>query len=214
MSDSYPTPKPRQPDPLRRKLAKGGLGLPVVLATLASKPVFGATPWKCTISGQVSGNMSGHESETCNTLGYTPTHWRETTTWPNHSMFFSRPTVGTRGAKLFTLCPDDPAYALHKFADAYTSSLRPGQDATTWEVINGNILMKGSYATIDLGIETVAALLNSMDPIKGYDKYPVSPWDVIEIFNQIVADGTYTTVMGTDWRAEDVTNYFRMLHSA
>lgn len=213
MSEEIPTSTNEQPNALRRKLTKGGLGSVVVLATLASKPVLGATPWNCTISGQVSGNMSGHEGEVCSTLGYTPMHWRYVSTWPNHSMFFTTTTVGSRGAKLFASCPDAVAYAAHKFADAYTSSVRPGLDATIWEVINANIMPKGAHATVDLGVEAVTALLNAMDPVIGYDKYPVSPWDVIEIFNQIAADGSYTTEFGADWGTDRVVSYFRLLHT-
>lgn len=64
-------PNTAQPpvDQARRKLTKAGLAVPAVLGTLASKPVLAAVPWRCTISGQVSGNMSGHESETCTSLG-------------------------------------------------------------------------------------------------------------------------------------------------
>ena len=56
-------------DQQRRRLAKGGLAAPVVIGTLLSRPVLGATPWKCTVSGQLSGNVSGHETETCTALG-------------------------------------------------------------------------------------------------------------------------------------------------
>ncbi len=56
-------------DQQRRRLAKGGLAAPVVIGTLLSRPVLGATPWKCTVSGQLSGNVSGHETETCAALG-------------------------------------------------------------------------------------------------------------------------------------------------
>jgi hypothetical protein len=53
----------------RRRLTKAGLAVPAVLGTLASKPVLAAVPWKCTVSGQVSGNVSGHAMETCTSLG-------------------------------------------------------------------------------------------------------------------------------------------------
>lgn len=70
MNDSVSKSSTGQPDALRRRLAKSGLAAPVILATLASKPVLAtAVPWNCTISGQLSGNMSGHEGETCTALG-------------------------------------------------------------------------------------------------------------------------------------------------
>lgn len=50
----------------RRRLAKGGLAAPIVLATLASKNAL-AAPYHCTISGQLSGNVSprGDAGESC-----------------------------------------------------------------------------------------------------------------------------------------------------
>ena len=53
----------------RRRLAKGGLAGSAVLATLASKNVL-AFPYRCAISGQISGNYSpaprrNRETESC-----------------------------------------------------------------------------------------------------------------------------------------------------
>lgn len=63
------TPQVPQVDANRRRLTKAGLAAPAVLGVLASRPVLASVPWKCTISGQISGNVSGHELETCTTLG-------------------------------------------------------------------------------------------------------------------------------------------------
>ncbi len=69
MNDQTSNSKSEQPNVMRRRLTKGGLATPVVLASLASKPVLAdfnlGVPWNCTLSGQLSGNMSGHENETC-----------------------------------------------------------------------------------------------------------------------------------------------------
>jgi hypothetical protein len=69
MNDQTGSSKAEQPNVLRRRLAKGALAAPVVLASLASKPVLAdfnlGVPWLCTLSGQLSGNMSGHETESC-----------------------------------------------------------------------------------------------------------------------------------------------------
>ena len=46
------------PDQVRRRLAKGGLAIPVVLSTLGSRPVFGEVVHNCTVSGRMSGNTS------------------------------------------------------------------------------------------------------------------------------------------------------------
>lgn len=62
----------------RRRLAKGGLAAPVVLGTLMSRPVLGAAPYNCTVSGQLSGNTSSHgEPVDCSTLGLSPGYWRQ-----------------------------------------------------------------------------------------------------------------------------------------
>jgi hypothetical protein len=49
-----------RPNALRRRVTRGGLSIPVVLATFGSRPVLGAAPYNCTISGQLSGNTSSH----------------------------------------------------------------------------------------------------------------------------------------------------------
>ena len=76
MNDQTSNSKSEQPNAMRRRLTKGGLAAPVVLASLASKPVLAdfnfGVPWICTLSGQLSGNMSGHENESC-TQGSTTT---------------------------------------------------------------------------------------------------------------------------------------------
>lgn len=44
--------------PGRRRLAKGGLAVPVVLASLTTKNAFAALPYNCFLSGKLSNNMS------------------------------------------------------------------------------------------------------------------------------------------------------------
>jgi hypothetical protein len=70
-------PEIRQIDAKRRRLTKAGLAVPAVLGTLASRPVLAAVPWKCTVSGHTSGNVSGHESETCTSLGVGQAAWAQ-----------------------------------------------------------------------------------------------------------------------------------------
>ncbi len=69
MNDQTGSSKTEQPNALRRRLTKGGLAAPIVLASLASKPVLAdpnlGAPWICTLSGQLSGNMSGHTVAPC-----------------------------------------------------------------------------------------------------------------------------------------------------
>ncbi len=59
---------PPQINEQRRRLAKVGLATPVVIGTLLSRPVLGAAH-NCTISGQLSGNVSTHTQGDCSELG-------------------------------------------------------------------------------------------------------------------------------------------------
>ena len=119
MSHSNTSQKKNHPDELRRRLAKGGLAAPVVLASLASKQVLGSTPYSCTISGQISGNMSGQVQTSCSSLGSGP------------ATYLSQPIIQWptgRGANDWIVIlnvpnyfPNTPAslfYTSH-FADAY-----------------------------------------------------------------------------------------------
>ncbi len=47
----------------RRRLVRSALAAPVVLSSLASKPVLGAEAYHCTVSGQLSGNVSAHPGD-------------------------------------------------------------------------------------------------------------------------------------------------------
>lgn len=88
MIDNVPTPPGKQPNPLRRKLTKTGLVAPVLLASLVSKPVLGAAPHNCTISGQISGNVSTHAQGDCTQLGKAPSHYASLATgqWPSNPL--------------------------------------------------------------------------------------------------------------------------------
>ena len=76
MQSAKPEQQDAQPDRLRRRLARGGLGGTVILGSLISKPVLGAVPYNCTISGQLSGNTSTHgDPVSCSTLGSSRAFW-------------------------------------------------------------------------------------------------------------------------------------------
>jgi hypothetical protein len=209
MNDPISKPTAGQPDASRRRFAKAGLAAPVVLATLASKPVLGAVPWKCTISGKVSGNMSGHESEVCSNLGSSPGTWAGNAGgWPNCGYFFSTCPV-TSPVTQALLFKQTPASAgLPKFADVFWNNTGT-VDATVWDVIIGSVTSKNAYATATLGMEAVAALLNAM---QFGTAYPVPSGDVVNIFNSAATTGSYTTEFGEVWSVADVVTYFQSLH--
>jgi hypothetical protein len=69
----------------RRRFTRAGLSVPVVLGTLASKPVLGQSgpPYNCTVSGQVSGNLSHPGDAVCSEQGSNATYWSSTSAWPD-----------------------------------------------------------------------------------------------------------------------------------
>lgn len=208
MKDPNVQPPVGQPNAVRRKIAKGTLAAPVILATLASKPVLAAAPWRCTISGQVSGNMSGHESETCDQLGRSPTYW-QSNPWPDCDAFFTH--CGDAGALTARLFKDTPhGMSIGLFADAFNNELNAAK-ATAVEVLEGKTTPTTAYATTRLGQEAVAALLNAL---QFGTAYPIPSADVITIFNAIATTGSYATEFGAVWHEPDVYNYFAMLHDA
>ena len=187
----------------RRRLTKGGLAAPVVMGTLLSRPVLGAAPHHCTISGQVSGNMSTHDqSILCSTLGSSPSVWAAAppSSWPG-----SLTSSGT--PLLFNLAPSstDP-----KFADVYSKG---GADANVQEVLKGtDVTVKSPYpantVTVELGQEAVAAYLNAADQ----QKYPITQQEVVAMFNAVVSGGTYAYSSTVSMNATQVLTFFKSLH--
>jgi hypothetical protein len=188
-------------DQQRRRLAKGGLAAPIVIGTLLSRPVLGAAPHKCTISGQVSGNMSTHDqSVSCSTLGSSPSVLAASSaSWP------SSLKDGSGNPLLFKLAPSTTN---PKFADVYTGG---GGDATVMEVITGSVTVKpGSAATVELGKEAVAAYINAADQTK----YPITQQEVVAMFNAvIVTGGSYQYSSTVSMNAANVLAFFKSLHA-
>ncbi|MDO9227581.1 MAG: hypothetical protein Q8M09_12785 [Pseudomonadota bacterium] len=215
MSNVHPTFKPGQPDPLRRKLAKGGIALPVVLATLASKPVLGAAPYNCTISGKISGGSTHGVDATCNHLGQPFSYWLSPlSNWYPCDYFFTNcplPTVA--GARKFHEAP--LASGLDPFVDAYWKN---GTDSpSVYEVLRSTsagrpplTITSKTLASVELGREAVVALLNALSP--SMPDYPLLPQDVITIFNTVARTGSYTTDFNEEWSQAVVLQYFKSLH--
>ena len=77
---------PAEVNETRRRLTQGGLATPLVLATLASRNALAggssSTPYKCTISGKLSGNTSQPgTTKSCNQLGGSCSYWNGTNSW-------------------------------------------------------------------------------------------------------------------------------------
>lgn len=173
-----------QIDEQRRRLSKGGLAAPIVLGTLLSRPVLGAAPYNCTISGQLSGNTSSHGKPVpCNTLGKSPGYWgnqAEVKPW----------TPFNRDAKFNTV-----------FANAY-----PGK--TLLEVIQSGGGMTRMNNHPALGRAAVASWLNAYH----MPDFPLTQPQVVAMFNAVCMGSTYPVNATTDWDANDVMTYFESLY--
>jgi hypothetical protein len=194
-------------DQSRRRLTKAGLAAPAVLGTLASGKVLGAAPWKCTISGQVSGNMSGHELEACNKLGKSPATWA--------SSVASWPSAFKDGSGNPLPFKDTPSSLPTKFADAFVVGANA---ATVLEVLNGTATIRAGHGsvTLTLGQEVIAAAMNALDGTNGYPAFPVPAADVVEMFNDIDLTPSHhyvtTDYGGVDWDINHVIYYLQSLH--
>lgn len=231
MSDPTSEKKIDQPNVLRRRLAKGGLAMPVVLATLASRPVLGAAPHNCTISGQVSGNVSTHEQGNCTLLGNNPDYYAALTptSWPTSVSV--NDWLNRRGSPLpFPDAPVSLFYTYH-FKDAYekVSPSNAISTASVRDVLAGYVVVtspvmptapalgwilraRSGYVTdLGLGRETIAACMNA---IAFAPNFPLTLSQVAAMFNAVVVvGGTYQVAPGITWNATQVRDYFRGLHS-
>jgi len=186
-----------QIDEQRRRLSKGGLAAPIVLGTLLSRPVLGAAPYNCTISGKLSGNTSSHGQPVSCAIGKSHGFWKNTT---EH--------LGDWGYA--SLAPDD-LFTKPGFSNQYPNSNSGSTSKTMLEVLDlgGGA---GSPPYEALGREAVCAYLNAF---RFAPDFPLTGAEVVSIFNTTVANGQYIPIPGaTPWSPEVVKNYFESLHDS
>lgn len=213
-------------DQTRRRLAKAGVGASVVLGTLLSRPVLGQAPHNCTISGQISGNVSSHAQGVCSSLGSGPSFYSAQTpsAWPNWVQDFSNDDGNPR------LFRRTPFSASPRFADAYRqrgvsgAPLGNTNDASVREVLDGYVrrpngtqntnwvveAKDGFRSDLALGQEAIAAYMNA---VASPSSFPLTGAEVVRMFNGVVVIGSsYEVMPGVFWDADDVISYFRSLH--
>jgi len=237
-----------QVDEKRRRLAKGGLAAPIVLGTLLSRPVLGAAPHNCTISGQISGNVSSPGTPVdCGTLGASPGYWRQDQKdWPNYLIYGSGmidgsfkpiaiPTAdGSRQdteGTLFTTAGFANVFQVK--AENTTTTVTTGRGKnkqtstvteTTYKITSYPDVSLGGNATllqivaaggndnqlVSLGRAAVASLLNAY--LFAPD-YPLTPQDVVAMFNAVCTGGEYQINSTTSWDKDQVMAYFESLYN-
>lgn len=187
----------------RRRLTKGGLAAPIVLATLASKNAL-AVPYQCTLSGKLSNNISPHgpkTTETCQ-LGNGASYWvsavNDTTTFTSVGFF------------------DDYYFKPTKIGNKYASTQRSGfTPATLKQILTvSTIPNTTSYHPKDLPFAKMAVVLWLNAPVSG-DVYPLVKQQVVDMFNKAIQNQDYigTTSLGSfTWTPSDVRDYFSELY--
>jgi len=170
-------------DQRRRMLAKGGLVAPIVLGTLMSRPVLGAAPYHCTISGKLSGNVSPRPGANtpCKDLGRSPGFWG------NQGGAHAQAWAPILQTALFSSV----------FADAYPGLTLHQVVQNTGNGINNPML----------GRAAVASYLNAYHMLN----YPLTQIQIVTMFNAVYNGGTYQVSPTVFWNAEDVKNYFHSL---
>lgn len=211
-----------QVDERRRRLTKGGLAAPIVMGTLLSRPVLGAAPHHCTISGQLSGNVSPRPGSNvnCRSLGRSPGYWKNHQPWPSPLVWGaptgsncpSSTTVGTRfngftinGATFATAFKCKDGNVLDPGDTGFTGAT---EAATMLQVLETGGGLNNTNIKA-LGRATVASLLNALE--FGTD-YPLTPERVIQMFNAVYNGGTYAVNSTTSWNRDQVKNYFESLY--
>lgn len=107
----------------RRKFLKGAVAASPVLLTIASKPSWAGN---CSLSGEMSGNLSNQNAKPCNSEGCKVTYWRD-----NASLL----SPGTNGG----WHPEYPPSML--FDQAFESSVPVFPGKTLAQIINFKALM-------------------------------------------------------------------------
>lgn len=232
MSHSPDLTPPEQGQPAvnagRRRFARAGAAAPVVLGTLASQPVLatggGATkpPYHCTISGQMSGNLSRKPDSTdCKTVGRSPGYWKNHA-WPagvKGSLPASGSCTMAQGTSLGTLfsatfrhafsrkTANDKCVIYDMRQRAFNSTA--SSSASMLEVLNygGGLNEKNLKA---LGRSAVASWLNAHEFGLAY---PLTAVKVVEMFNAVApTGGKYRVNASTQWDADQVQTYFQSLY--
>jgi hypothetical protein len=215
-------PRPETVHASRRRFTRAGLSASVVLGSLASKPVLGAAPYHCTVSGQISGNMSPRpgSAQTCVT-GQSRSTWLTTMVWPSPIKRGSLPDVTCAFAA------SDEATRFNGFA-ASGNSLTPTfynkvvnsacmvqlddttvPSSTMLQVLNTDPGTQ-SDPRFNLARAVVVSLLNSYESAPNY---PVTAATIVAMFNATVNGvGKYQVNATVQWDRAQVTGYLQSLY--
>lgn len=186
----------------RRKFIKGAAAATPVILSVASRPVWARN---CSLSGQLSGNLSDHDGIPCNGEGCTPGFW------------------GQQGYRSNSYHPKFPSHML--FYDAFGRDAFPGKtllevvaskfqdpemnvplNCRSLSVLSNNTNTKKVCANMlrELGAQSVAALQNAASPMK----YDLDVETVIRSFQKSYDAGTAIAMEDTKNAFDQFNNQF------
>ncbi len=218
-----------RPDLGRRRFTRAGVSGSVLLGSLASQPVLGASTYHCTVSGQVSGNLSRPGTAQQCVLGQPPSYW-ESAAWPaplngtndkgtlsNDNNCNFNANQGRVKGRLFN------GYVATTGVPALTNAFFLAQRGGTCNVVTtgstnpASLLQVLSNARTDrrlvLGRVVVASLLNCY---QYGTAYPVTLHKVVAMFNGTFPNGGLFYPLGAGssvtWDRERVIQYLSSLY--
>jgi hypothetical protein len=204
-------------DGSRRRFARAGVATSVLLGSLVSKPVLGAAPYRCTISGQMSGNASPRQGDgvPCSSLGSSLSFWRDSGSWPSG---FVKGALPNSSNCTFNNGQNPQGTVFNGYAGLQATFFFSNSAGCPVNSTSGNAatmlqLLHSTAAGLvfDLGRATVVSLLNyASNPTN----YPVSPSMIVAMFNATRAGGTYPVNPTTSWSGTQVLTYLRSLYPA
>ena len=212
-------------DSSRRRFARIGLSGSVVLGSLVSKPVLGAVPYHCTVSGQVSGNLSRPGLAAACVLGQSPTAWHNAPSWapyldkgtqPSSNCGFNLPQQRGTNFNGYTTGGGVPALIAAYFNEVTGSGPSEACSVTlTANTTNAATMLQVLASTntgekFDLGRVVVTSLLNAASLGIGY---PVTSHTIIAMFNATFGGGSYPVTTTNSWSRTRVIEYLQSLYA-
>lgn len=227
----------------RRFIRSGPAAATVLVGTLASKPVLGqSVPYLCTLSGQTSGNLSPATNRdatpVCSSLGSPPSTWCQPNKgWPASVSRGTVPTcttTRTRYKTTYTWNPKVPSlssgsvfngltFSGVQFINAFytvptndTKSIRKDGGASAWPTTLLELLSNTSTGDerLNLGRAAAANLLNALAANGDQYKFPLTPAQVITMFNAVCNGAEFQINATKRWTRTQVLQYFQALYSS
>jgi hypothetical protein len=207
----------------RRRFTRAGLSGSVVLGSLASKPVLGAVPYHCTVSGQVSGNLSRAAVAGECVIGECSQYWIDGN-WPSVFTKGTQPNPENcsfsggqriRGTNFNAYTPGTGVSPI--IGAFYNSGVGASQCTVGTSTTSNPATMLQVLTTTDtseqfvLGRVVVTSLLNAAN--KG-STYPVTTHSIIAMFNATFGGGAFSPVDGATWNRTRVIEYLSSLYSS